>query len=254
MRKKQSPKAKLLSTDIPLSKIAPSLVTVMSLCIGFTSIRYALDSKWEIAAALIIVSIFLDGLDGRLARLLNASSKFGAQLDSLADMVCFGVAPVVLMFLWALKAIAFKGVGWAVVLFYVTCSALRLARFNSALDDEKQKAKLNYYFTGVAIPGAAGLTILPLILTFELIGNIFSPWFIAGYTLFTATLMVTTIPTFSFKKVNVKKTYVPFLLLATALFVGGVLLAPWVTLPFLGIAFLASIPCSYYIYKRDTRI
>ncbi|MFI4984261.1 MAG: CDP-diacylglycerol--serine O-phosphatidyltransferase [Rickettsiales bacterium] len=248
MRKKQNPKVRLVSKDIPLYKIAPNLVTIMSLCIGVSAIRYALDAKWEIAAALIIFSVFLDGLDGRLARLLNSTSKFGAQLDSLADMVCFGVAPAVLMFLWSLKYIPYKGVGWAVVLFYVTCSALRLARFNSVLDDEKQKAKLNHYFTGVAIPAAAGLAILPLIMTFELVPGGFSSWFIAAYMLLPAVLMISTIPTFSFKKVSVKKVYVPLLLLIVAIFIGGVLLEPWIALPFLGLVFWCTIPYSCYTY------
>lgn len=253
MKRKRNPKIKLASKEIPLYKIAPSVITIMSLCVGISSVRYALAGKWEIAAALIIFSIFLDGLDGRLARLLNSTSKFGAQLDSLADMVCFGVSPAILMFLWSLKDIPFKGVGWAAVLFYVTCSSLRLARFNSVLDDDKQRAKLNYYFTGVAIPAAAGLTILPLIITFELMENIFSSWFVLGYMMFTAILMISTVPTFSCKKVNVKKKYVPFLLLSAGILIGGVLLAPWVVLPLIGVGFLISIPFSCYLCGRDTR-
>lgn len=143
MRRRAPGRAKIRvpvkALHIPLYKLMPNIVTILGLCIGITSIRYALDGKWTMAVGLIVIAAILDGIDGRLARLLNSTSKFGAELDSLVDVINFGVAPALINYLWILHEIPYKGVGWAVVLIYSACSTIRLARFNSNLDDAESK-------------------------------------------------------------------------------------------------------------------
>jgi CDP-diacylglycerol---serine O-phosphatidyltransferase len=237
---------------IPLSKLAPSIVTILALCLGITSIRYAIDSKWHIAAALIIIAGILDGIDGRLARLLNSTSGFGAQLDSLADIVSFGVAPAIVMYLWSLNGIPVKGVGWSVTLLFIACSALRLARFNSMLSDPEEKKKMANYFTGVPMPAGGASILLPMIASFEYIGSTFiSPWFVAAYIAFISFLMVSKIPTFSFKAVHVKKEYVSPLLMVVSLLFAALLLEPWILLPLLNAIYLLTIPFSIFSYRRS---
>jgi CDP-diacylglycerol--serine O-phosphatidyltransferase len=239
------------SLHIPIYKLFPNIITIIGLCLGVSAVRYALDFKMQIAAALIIVAAFLDGLDGRIARLLNSTSNFGAQLDSLADIVSFGVAPSVVVYIWSLHEIPYRGVGWAVVLFYVTCSALRLARFNVQSNDKTTTLKAQYYFTGIPMPSAAGITILPMISTFELLKNVnYSPWFVAIYIFAIGLLMVSNVPTFAFKKVNVKREYVMLLLVLAALLIVSIILEPWLVLPFVGLFYIAMIPISIFHYFK----
>ncbi|MCE2992691.1 MAG: CDP-diacylglycerol--serine O-phosphatidyltransferase [Alphaproteobacteria bacterium] len=236
---------------IHISKLLPSFVTILALCLGITSIRYAIDLKWNVAAALIVIAAILDAIDGRLARLLNASSNFGAQLDSIADIVSFGVAPAIVMYFWSLHSIPYKGIGWAVVLLFIACSALRLARFNSCLDDESEKKKLQNFFTGVPMPAGAVLAILPMISTIDLMPNIYSHWFIAFYIGFVAALMISNLPTFSFKKVYIERKWLGPTFAMIATLIGGLILEPWFILPFLGILYLISIPISLYVYFKQ---
>lgn len=238
---------------IPLHKLVPSIVTILGLCLGITSIRYALDYKWQIAASLIIIAGFVDGIDGRLARFLNAVSKFGAQLDSLADVVSFGVAPAVVMYLWSLHEIPYKGVGWAIVLFFIACSTIRLARFNSKLEDTGSKVKVDNYFTGMPITAAAFTCLLPMLISFELSSYKFSCWFIAVYIVAIGFLMISKIPTFSFKAVVIKRDYVHFILVFAAIIITIVILEPWVFLPLLGLVYLTTIPISIMQYKRKLK-
>lgn len=234
---------------VPLYKLFPSFITIIGLCLGISSVRYALDQKMQIAVGLIIIAAFMDGIDGRLARFLNSTSSFGAHLDSLADIVSFGVAPAVVIYLWSLYEITYRGVGWAAVLFYITCSALRLARFNVQSENKKSSLAGNY-FTGVPMPCAAMLSMLPMMFTFEIIDFHFSPWIILCNLLVTSFLMVSTIPTFSFKKVDIEKKYVMLLFVAMAILISGIILEPWLVLPFIVAAYLISIPIGIYIYHR----
>ena len=149
-----------------LSKIIPNLITVMALCAGLTGIRFALQEKWEFAIGAIALAAILDTLDGRMARLLKGQSKFGAELDSLSDFISFGVAPALILFFWTTQNI--HGVGWASVLFFSTCMALRLARFNTKLDDPDPPSFAARFFSGIPAPAAAGLACLPVILSFEI--------------------------------------------------------------------------------------
>ena len=234
---------------VPLYKLFPNFITIIGLCLGISAVRYALDQKMQMAAGLIIIAAFMDGIDGRLARLLNSTSSFGAHLDSLADIVSFGVAPAVVVYLWSLHEIPYKGVGWAAVLFYITCSALRLARFNVQSENKKSPSAQNY-FTGVPMPSAAILSMLPMMFTFELINFHFSPWIILCNLLIISFLMVSTIPTFSFKKVDIEREYVMLLFVGMALLISSIILEPWLILPFVGAAYLISIPVSVYSYYR----
>jgi CDP-diacylglycerol--serine O-phosphatidyltransferase len=236
---------------VPVYRLVPNFVTLLALSLGMTSIRYALDEKWHIAAGLILIAGFLDGLDGRLARLLNATSRFGAELDSLADMVSFGVAPAVTMYLWSLYQIPIKGLGWFVVLFYIACSALRLARYNSRLDDFDEKKKLQNYTTGMPITTAASICLLPMMLSFELTSFSISPWLVFVYITLIGLVMISRVPTFTFRTIHIRKSYVPFLMAAIALLTGASILEPWIIVPIVIILYLCTIPISIISFYRS---
>lgn len=252
MIKKMKNKRKVLS-EIPLAMLAPSIITMLALCLGVTAIRYALDAKFEIAAALVLIASVLDSLDGRVARLLNTSSDFGVQLDSLSDLVSFGVTPGIIIYLWSLHTIPFKGVGWGVVLFYVICSAFRLARFNvkAMAKEEKDTYGVNF-FVGIPMPAAAGLSLLPLVATFHMLNkDFFSHWVIAPYILMIGLLMVSKIPSFSGKRVAIKSKYIVPMLVLAGIIIIGILLDPWLTLPCIGITYFLSLPVSTFIYYKQ---
>ncbi len=239
---------------IPISRLAPSFITLLALCLGITSIRYAFDEKWSTAAALIIIAAVLDAADGMVARMLDASSKFGAELDSLSDLVSFGVAPAVVMYLWYLQEIPYKGVGWSVVLFFIACSAIRLARFNSNLNDGEAKPKKTnsiIFFVGVPITAGGVLAMLPMLLTFELLDNIFSPWVVATHMIIVGFLMVSKIPTFSIKSISIPKEYISIVLVLAAVIMAGMILEPWVLLPIFALLYLLSIPISILVYRKQ---
>lgn len=237
-------------SEVHIYKLIPSFVTILALCLGISAVRYAMDSKWTIAAGLIVFAGFMDGLDGRIARMLNSTSSFGAQLDSLADLVSFGVAPAIVMYFWKLHEIPYKGVGWGIVLFFIICSAIRLARFNSMLEEPSEKEKMKNFFVGVPMPSAAALLILPLTLTFDLLSYDFSYWHIAFYQILVGILMVSRIPTFSLKGVVIKKRYISIVMLLFAILICGIVIEPWVFLPIIGLIYVATIPISTIAYMR----
>src|ERR1700722_13611887 len=148
--------------DLPLTRLLPNMLTLLSLCSGLTAMRYSVHEQWQEAVVAIVLSGVFDMLDGRVARMLNIASKFGAELDSLADAISFGVAPGFIMYEWALKDDL--RLGWIAVLVYAVCTALRLARFNTMLEDQSAPLWAKRYFIGVPAPGGAGLAILPLTL------------------------------------------------------------------------------------------
>jgi CDP-diacylglycerol--serine O-phosphatidyltransferase len=237
--------------NLPLIYIFPNLVTVISLCFGMSSIKYGLDSRWELAVGLLVASAFLDGMDGRLARMLNASSKFGAELDSLTDFINFGVAPALILYSWGLNLFPLKGFGWAIALTFAICSAFRLARFNSELNIELNSNK--NFFTGIPAPCAAGLAIMPIMLSFEL--DIFffqqSPIFLAIYILIIAFMMVSLTPTISVKNLHISsKLLLPTLFLCS-IFIILLITKPWITLPVMGAIYLVTIPISIYKYSKN---
>jgi CDP-diacylglycerol--serine O-phosphatidyltransferase len=235
----------------PLIHLVPNIFTVLSLCAGLTSIRYALDQRFELAVVLIILAGVLDGLDGRSARLLKITSKLGAELDSLADFLSFGVAPAIVVYLWSLNQV--KTVGWALALLFATCCALRLARFNSELDQSDQPAWKSRFFTGMPAPAAAGCALIPLLLAFAFQAAWPRAWlFTAVVMVFVAFLMVSRIPTFSIKTmvVRVKPEWVLPTLIFVGLFVAALTSAPWHTLVAVGVLYLASLPVGWWSAYR----
>jgi CDP-diacylglycerol--serine O-phosphatidyltransferase len=235
--------------QIPARALIPNFFTLLGLCAGLTAIRMAIDGWYEWAIAAIVFAALLDGVDGRLARLLKAQSRFGAELDSLADFVNFGVAPAMLVFTWGLGN--FRGLGWIAVLAFAIGMGLRLARFNSMLDVEKPKWQSNY-FTGVPAPAGALVVLLPLYLErANLIDVRMAPQVIALYTLMMAFLLVSTIPTFSGKLAGerIRREYVLPVFMGVGVLVGMLFTYPYLTLSGIVIAYLALIPVSVRRYR-----
>jgi CDP-diacylglycerol--serine O-phosphatidyltransferase len=235
----------------PLIHLVPNIFTVMSLCAGLTAIRYGLDQRFELALALIVAAGVLDGLDGRSARLLKITSKLGAQLDSLADFLSFGVAPALLVYLWTLREV--PTVGWSLALLFATCCALRLARFNTELEDSKQPAWMSKFFTGMPAPAAAGCLIMPMLASFALGQAWPQSWTLnALVALVVAVLMVSRVPTFSIKLivVRVKPQWILPTLIGVGLLAAALLNAPWLTLLAVGVAYLVTLPVSIVVAWR----
>ena len=186
--------------NVPMRIILPNLVTLLALCMGITAIRFAIEGRFEIAVYSIIAAAVLDGLDGRLARALQGTTRFGAELDSLADFIDFGVAPALVLYLWSLHQN--KGLGWFAALVFAVACALRLARFNVAIDDPDRPAWTTQFFTGMPAPAGAIVALLPLYLHLSEVRLANDPAFVpfqVGYVLIVAFLMVSRIPHFSGK-------------------------------------------------------
>lgn len=233
----------------PVLALVPNFFTILSLCAGMTGMRYALDERWELSVALIVVAMLLDGLDGRSARLLNLTSKLGAQLDSLADFVSFGVAPAFVIYLWCLNAV--PAVGWAVAMLFAACCALRLARFNVE-DDVPNEApwKVNF-FTGIPAPAAAGCVLLLPVASFVLGDAITRSWAL-NMTFMTATalMMVSTVPTFSIKKAEIAPNRVLPVLVGGVIVLVFLITETWATLMIIGTAYILSIPFAIVSARR----
>lgn len=196
---------------LPARSLVPNVVTILALAAGMTSIKFALAQKWELAVGAIIVATIFDALDGRVARLMKGTSRFGAELDSLSDVISFGVAPAIILYLWTLNALG--GVGWALALLFAVCCALRLARFNVMSEMEEAPSE---FFTGIPSPAGAVLALWPMLLTFQLDEPFFrEPLLVAPYFVLMSLLMVSQIPTFSIKRLKIKGEMVlPMLVLA----------------------------------------
>lgn len=242
--------------SIPVRVLLPNLITLLALCSGVTAIRLGIEGRYELAAGCVILAIMLDAVDGRLARMLKGSSRFGAELDSLADFVNFGVAPAVLIHLWSLHAL--RNLGWIVSLALAVCCALRLARFNVAIDDPDKPAWMMNFFTGVPAPAGAGLAMLPMYLGFLGVptSEDAAAKFILPYTAVVAMLMVSRVPTFSGKTIGQRVSREMVLpILALAAFTVAMLIAfTWEVLTFLAFLYLAMLPVgvkSYYRQKQS---
>jgi len=234
---------------LTVNRLIPNALTLMALCAGLTAIRLALMDRWEFAVAAVVVAMVLDALDGRIARLMGSASEFGAQLDSLSDVINFGVTPAMLVYIWALGDTG--GLGWALALVFVMACALRLARFNISLDATDTPPWAGRFFTGVPAPAGAGLALLPMTFSFELGNDIFGSAAVNGVALIVAAaLMVSKIPTFSAKKVKVPPAYVGLALIAVGAFTAFLVSTPWITLSLAGLAYLISIPFSAVTYRR----
>lgn len=234
---------------LPVNSLIPNILTVLALCAGMSAIRFAMQEKWELAVAAIIVAGVLDGLDGRMARLLKGATKFGAELDSLSDFIAFGVAPALVIYLWSTEVLG--GIGWIAGLAYSTCCALRLARFNTALDDPDRPAWASFFFTGMAAPAAACMVLLPMAVSFQIgDGVLRQPVLMAAWLLVVAFMMISRIPTYSFKRVRVKREMVLPLLVVVGLVAAVLASYPWFVLSVMGLAYLGSIPFSYRAQRR----
>jgi CDP-diacylglycerol---serine O-phosphatidyltransferase len=230
-----------LREDMPFAKFIPSVLTLLGLCAGITSIRFALSGHWKAAVAAIVCAAIFDTLDGRVARLLRVNSAFGAQLDSLADLVNFGVAPSVLIYMWTLYQA--HGAGWAVVLLFCACSAIRLARFNIESVDPDPAAAPAPHFTGLPTPAAACLIFLPMLLSFQFSDPLFrDPILSAGMIALTSCLMVSRVPTLSVKHVHIPRRLRPAIVASGGLLLGFAIIFPWSTLTTTLMVYLATIP------------
>ncbi|HEY9212726.1 MAG TPA: CDP-diacylglycerol--serine O-phosphatidyltransferase [Ancylobacter sp.] len=239
---------------VPVRVLIPNLVTLLALCAGLTGIRMAIEGRMELALGAIILAAVLDGLDGRLARMLQGTSRFGAELDSLSDFVCFGVAPGLVLYMWGLETLG--SVGWIAALAFAICAALRLARFNVMLEDPNKPPFAADFFTGVPAPAGAICVLLPVYL--ELVGLprlIASPAVAAIYCLAVALLMVSKLPAYSGKKLGarVPRDAVLPVIVGVVLFVAVLVTWPWAMLSVLSIAYLAALPFSVMRYMRLSR-
>jgi CDP-diacylglycerol--serine O-phosphatidyltransferase len=241
------------------NRMMPNLLTMLGLCAGLTSMRFGLEGRFGAAAVAIAVAAAIDGLDGRLARLLKATSRFGAEFDSLSDFLCFGVAPAFTLYLWSLDRAG--GFGFMPCLMFSVCMALRLARFNAALDSAPRPAYVYNFFTGVPAPAGAGLALFPLFLGLEakslgwqwLLATTQYPLFCAAVLTGTALLLVSTLPVWSFKNFKVPAEYVLPLLLGTGLFAALLVADPWAALAAAGVIYLGMLPFSVRSFRRLRR-
>ena len=255
LRARQRPRFKGLS----FNRVIPNLLTMIGLCAGLTAIRFAFDGRFAAAAIAITVAGCIDGLDGRLARLLKATSRFGAEFDSLADFLCFGIAPALVLYLWSLQVL--RGYGYMPCVMFAVCMALRLARFNASLDAAPHPAFAYNFFTGVPAPAGAGLVLFPLFLGLEaqslgwdwLLAAAKFPPLCAIVLIGTAILLVSTLPVWSFKNFKVPTQFILPLLLGTGLFVALLVADPWAALAALGLIYLGMLPLSLRSYRRLKR-
>ena len=239
------------------NRMIPNIMTLLGLCAGLTAMRLALDLRFGSAAVAIVVAGAIDGLDGRLARLLKATSRFGAEFDSLADFLCFGVAPAFVIYLWSLHVGG--GYGFAPCLMFAVCMALRLARFNATLDDAyAAPAYAQSFFTGVPAPAGAGLALFPLFAGLEAHSLgwdrvwqvVHHPLFCAAVLVGAATLLVSTLPVWSFKNFKVRSDYVLPLLLGIGTFAAVLVADPWAALAAAGLIYAAMLPLSRRSFHR----
>ena len=234
-----------------INRLIPNVLTLAALCSGLTAIRFGLQGQMRLAVIAIIVAAIFDALDGRVARRLGVTSRFGAELDSLSDFLCFGVSPALVLYLASLNDAG--ALGWVVTLMFPMCSALRLARFNTALDaDIPPPAWTGAYFTGVPAPAGALLALIPLVVSFETETAWPRHALVVGTVLVVVGgLMVSRLPTFSFKKGRVPRHLVLPSLLAVALMLGVIASSPWIGLSLLGLGYTSLIPFSWLAYRRQ---
>lgn len=239
-------------TALSINRMIPNALTLLALCSGLTAVRFALQERWEIAAVALLVAMLFDGLDGRIARLMGATSELGAQLDSLSDVIAFGVAPALIIYFWTLNDAG--GIGWAACLVYAACCALRLARFNVALGDENPAPLAARYFVGVPAPAAAGLAVLPMTLSF-VVGDdlIRSNGVSVVMLLAVGILMVSRVPTFSVKKLKLRAPQRLVALVGLVLFIALLISETWIMVTLVTLLYLVSIPFAVFQHRRDLR-
>lgn len=234
---------------IPLRALAPNAITALALCFGLTGVRFAIGGEWDKALGSIIVAGILDGLDGRVARLLRANSRFGAELDSLSDNIAFGTAPALIIFLWSLQEA--PQFGWIAALSLAVTCALRLARFNARIDAGPQPHKEAGFNTGVPAPAGAGLVFVPIYIWLITGNELVREWYVVmPWTLFIAALMISSVPTYSWTSIRIRREWRLFSLAGIALLGAALVTQPWVTLLAVSLLYLAVVPFSIASYGR----
>lgn len=252
---KFSRKRKLPTKPIPFVKLVPNIVTLLGLIIGVNSIRFAISQQWEKALYCILVATIIDGVDGRLARLLNASSRFGAELDSLCDFVNFGLCPALILYLWSLELHHVHITSWGCSMFFMVCMVIRLARFNTMID-AKASAESDSFFQGVPAPSGAILALMPIIVTFDLLEidyRTISPLIVNLYLIAISLLVASRIPTISFKKFYISPRYLSLVLMVFALTIIYTYIYTWHIIPVIAIIYLLSIPVCILKLRRMKR-
>jgi len=239
---------KIISDKKNARVILPNMLTLIGVCIGLTSIRFALDGKFEFAIIAIIFAALIDGLDGRIARLIKGTSKVGKELDSLTDMISFGVAPAFIMYFWKLNTLG--RFGWLVCLIYVICVALRLARFN--VNSNQDPSWKDNFFEGVPSPAGGILVLTPLIISLtnfnyiQLNYNIIVP----AFFIITSLLLISKFPSYSFKKIVIQRKTTIFLLFGIVLFFGLLLIYPFNIISISAVIYLLMMPISFFHYQK----
>jgi CDP-diacylglycerol--serine O-phosphatidyltransferase len=246
---------------IPFRAFAPNAITALALCSALTGVRFAIsaangdpgsDNHWALALACIIGAGVLDGLDGQLARLLKANSRFGAELDSLSDNIAFGTAPALILFLWSLQTA--PRFGWIAALALAVCCALRLARFNARIDTEIQPHKSAGFNTGVPAPAGAGLAFIPIYLWLITGNDLFRQWqLVMPWTLFIALLMISSVATYSWTSIRIRPGMRLFALAGVALVGAALLNEPWITLLAVSLLYLVVLPFGVASYAKVKR-
>lgn len=237
---------------IPFRAMVPNTITLLALCFGLTGVSFAIGGEWEKALGAVVFAGVLDGFDGRIARLLRAQSKFGAELDSLSDNIAFGTAPALILFLWSLQSA--PRFGWIAALALAVCCALRLARYNARIDSEDQPHKSAGFNTGVPAPAGAGLAFIPVFLWLTTGDDLFRQWqLVMGWTLIVALLMISSLPTFSWSSLRIRSGWRLFALAGIALLGAALIRAPWITLLVIALLYLATLPFSIASYDGVKR-
>ena len=260
----------LTQTEVKIRRFFPNAITMTALGFGLSSLNMAFWGQWKMAVLFIALSALCDFLDGGVARFLRVESKFGVQLDSLSDLVSFGVAPGFLMYQWTMDQSArievlmdnayrsdAVGVYWGFALFLAMCTAMRLARFNTMADsDTPQPSYWNHFFMGVPAPAGAGLAILPLVLwlaTSEQFDLLRTPWIVGFFLLFSGTMMASKIPTFCLKHLHLPDNWVSVLRIALLFLLASVIAFPWISFGFIGISYVISIPVGVVYFLKLKR-
>ena len=247
----EQPKSKFkIVSDKKSRMILPNAITLIGVCIGLSSIKFAIDGKFAIAIIAIMFAGLMDALDGRIARLIKGTSKMGKELDSLGDVISFGVAPALIMYFWNLQYL--DKLGWFVCLIYVVCVALRLARFN--VNTEEEISWKDNFFEGLPSPAGGILVLMPLIISFsgleKFLFKINYDLLVPALFIIISILLISTIPTYSFKKIVIPRTMTKFLLFGLVLFFGALLVYTFKILAVSSIIYICLIPISYFHYKK----
>jgi CDP-diacylglycerol--serine O-phosphatidyltransferase len=239
---------------IKLRHVVPSIVTVFAICSGMTAIRMTLEGRLETGLAFVLLAVFLDAADGKLARFLDSASPFGAELDTLADFFNFGIVPGVLIYHTLYLGTPLASLGWLSILVLAVCCALRLARFNLSMRASGVTLKTESYFVGIPAPALACLALMPVFM--ELYGwqNTDLPVLRSGYIICIGLLAISTIPTFSIKHASIRRSHLPFVMVAAVVLVVCLLVYPWPTLILADCVYLLSLPFSYRAHKKHCKV